>query len=205
MPNQVGYIRVSSTEQNTERQLDGISLDKTFTEKASGGSRERPQLNAMLEYLREGDTVHVHSIDRLARNTNDLNEIVNSLNDRGITIIFHKENLIFSHDIAQSAMNKLMFQMLAAFAEFERSMLRERQREGINKAKAKGLYKGRKRKIDYVEIQKAMKVEGATFRSVAKQFDVGVATVQRALKAATTDHGTNQTDLARQWLSLRHS
>lgn len=205
MPNQVGYIRVSSTEQNTERQLDGISLDKTFTEKASGASRERPQLNAMLEYLREGDTVHVHSIDRLARNTNDLNEIVNSLNDRGITIIFHKENLIFSHDIAQSAMNKLMFQMLAAFAEFERSMLRERQREGINKAKAKGLYKGRKRKIDYVEIQKAMKVEGATFRSVAKQFDVGVATVQRALKAATTDHGTNQTDLARQWLSLRHS
>lgn len=187
MPNQVGYIRVSSTEQNTERQLDGISLDKTFTEKASGASRERPQLNAMLEYLREGDTVHVHSIDRLARNTNDLNEIVNSLNDRGITIIFHKENLIFSHDIAQSAMNKLMFQMLAAFAEFERSMLRERQREGINKAKAKGLYKGRKRKIDYVEIQKAMKVEGATFRSVAKQFDVGVATVQRALKAATTE------------------
>ncbi|WP_159516816.1 recombinase family protein, partial [Acinetobacter sp. 18QD2AZ41W] len=79
MPNQVGYIRVSSTEQNTERQLDGISLDKTFTEKASGGSRERPQLNAMLDYLREGDTVHVHSIDRLARNTNDLNEIVNSL------------------------------------------------------------------------------------------------------------------------------
>ncbi len=187
MPNQVGYIRVSSTEQNTERQLDGISLDKTFTEKASGASRERPQLNAMLEYLREGDTVHVHSIDRLARNTNDLNEIVNSLNDRGITIIFHKENLIFSHDIAQSAMNKLMFQMLAAFAEFERSMIRERQREGINKAKAKGLYKGRKRKIDYVEIQKAMKVEGATFRSVAKQFDVGVATVQRALKAATTE------------------
>jgi len=187
MPNQVGYIRVSSTEQNTERQLDGISLDKTFTEKASGASRERPQLNAMLEYLREGDTVHVHSIDRLARNTNDLNEIVNSLNDRGITIIFHKENLIFSHDIAQSAMNKLMFQMLAAFAEFERSMIRERQREGINKAKAKGLYKGRKRKIDYAEIQKAMKVEGATFRSVAKQFNVGVATVQRALKADTTE------------------
>ncbi|MGZ9872017.1 recombinase family protein [Priestia endophytica] len=111
---------------------------------------------------------------------------MSSLNDRGITIIFHKENLIFSHDIAQSAMNKLMFQMLAAFAEFERSMIRERQREGINKAKAKGLYKGRKRKIDYAEIQKAMKVEGATFRSVAKQFDVGVATVQRALKAHTT-------------------
>jgi|SRR5690606_13202084 len=183
MPNQVGYIRVSSTEQNTERQLDGMHLDKTFTEKASGGSRERPQLNAMIEYLREGDTVHVHSIDRLARNTNDLNDIVNSLNDRGITIIFHKENLTFSHDVAQSAINKLMFQMLAAFAEFERSMIRERQKEGIAKAKARGLYKGRKRKVDYVEIRKAMKVEGATFRSVAKQFDVGVATVQRALKA----------------------
>lgn len=109
MPNQVGYIRVSSSEQNTERQLDGIHLDKTFIEKASGGSRERPQLLAMLEYLRDGDTVHVHSIDRLARNTNDLNDIVNSLNDRGITIIFHKENLTFSHDVAQSAINKLMF------------------------------------------------------------------------------------------------
>ena len=181
MPNQVGYIRVSSTEQNTERQLDGIHLDKTFTEKASGGSRERPQLNAMLEYLRDGDTVHVHSIDRLARNTNDMNDIVNSLNDRGITIIFHKENLTFSHDVAQSALNKLMFQMLAAFAEFERSMIRERQREGIAKAKAKGLYKGRKRKVDYSEIQKAMLEDGSTFRSVAKKFGVGVATVQRAV------------------------
>lgn len=182
MPNQVGYIRVSSTEQNTERQLDCIHLDKTFTEKASGGSRERPQLNAMLEYLRDGDTVHVHSIDRLARNTNDLNDIVNSLNDRGITIIFHKENLTFSHDVAQSAMNKLMFQMLAAFAEFERSMIRERQKEGIAKAKAKGLYKGRKRKVDYTEIKKAMLEDGSTFRSVAKRFGVGVATVQRALE-----------------------
>lgn len=182
MPNQVGYIRVSSTEQNTERQLDGIHLDKTFTEKASGSSRERPQLNAMLEYLREGDTVHVHSIDRLARNTNDLNDLVNSLNNRGITIIFHKENLNFSHDVAQSAMNKLMFQMLAAFAEFERSMIRERQKEGIAKAKAKGLYKGRKRKVDYSEIQKAMQEDGSTFRIVAKRFGVGVATVQRALQ-----------------------
>ena len=178
MPNQVGYIRVSSSEQNTERQLDGIHLDKTFIEKASGGSRERPQL---LEYLRDGDTVHVHSIDRLARNTNDLNDIVNSLNDRGITIIFHKENLTFSHDVAQSAINKLMFQMLAAFAEFERSMIRERQKEGIAKAKAKGLYKGRKRKVDYAEIQKAMQEDGSTFRSVAKQFGVGIATVQRAV------------------------
>jgi len=135
------------------------------------------------EYLRDGDTVHVHSIDRLARNTNDLNNIVNSLNDRGITIIFHKENLTFSHDVAQSAMNKLMFQMLAAFAEFERSMIRERQKEGIAKAKAKGLYKGRKRKVDYLEIKKAMEEENATFRSVAEKFKIGIATVQRALKA----------------------
>ncbi len=137
----------------------------------------------MPEYLRDGDTVHVHSIDRLARNTNDLNNIVNSLNDRGITIIFHKENLTFSHDVAQSAMNKLMFQMLAAFAEFERSMIRERQKEGIAKAKAKGLYKGRKRKVDYLEIKKAMEEENATFRSVAEKFKIGIATVQRALKA----------------------
>lgn len=181
MPNQVGYIRVSSSDQNTERQLDGIFLDKTFTEKASGGSRERPQLTAMLEYLRDGDTVHVHSIDRLARNTNDLNDLVHTLNEKGITVIFNKENLTFSHDVAQSAMNKLMFQMLGAFAEFERSMIRERQKEGIEKAKAKGLYKGRKRKVEYSEIQKAMQEDGSTFRSVAKQFGVGIATVQRAV------------------------
>ena len=182
MPNQVGYIRVSSIEQNTERQLDGIYLDKKFTEKVSGSSKERPQLIAMFEYLRDGDTVHIHSIDRLARNTNDLNNIINSLNNRSITIIFHKENIIFSHDIVQSAINKLMFQMLAAFAEFERSMIRERQKEGIAKAKAKGLYKGRQRKVDYLEVQKAMQENGSTFRSVAKRFGVGIATVQRAMK-----------------------
>ncbi|ENB9511178.1 TPA: resolvase [Acinetobacter baumannii] len=187
MPNHVGYIRVSTVDQNTDRQLDGIHLDKVFIDKASGSNRNRPRLKDMLEYLREGDTVHVHSIDRLARNTTDLNNLVNSLNDKGITIIFHKENLTFSHDSAISAINKLMFQMLAAFSEFERSMILERQREGIAKAKAKGSYSGRKKKVDYAEIQKAMKVEGATFRSVAKQFDVGVATVQRALKAATTE------------------
>ncbi len=185
MPNHVGYIRVSTVDQNTDRQLDGIHLDKVFIDKASGSNRNRPRLKDMLEYLREGDTVHVHSIDRLARNTTDLNNLVNSLNDKGITIIFHKENLTFSHDSAISAINKLMFQMLAAFSEFERSMILERQREGIAKAKAKGSYSGRKKKVDYAEIQKAMKVEGATFRSVAKQFDVGVATVQRALKAHT--------------------
>ncbi|QIT19970.1 recombinase family protein [Acinetobacter pittii] len=181
MPNQVGYIRVSTTDQNTERQLDGIDLDKVFTEKVSGSSRDRPQLNAMLEYLREGDTVHVHSIDRLARNTNDLNDLVRILNDRGITIKFQKENLTFSHDIAQSAINKLMFHMLAAFAEFERSIIRERQKEGIAKAKAKGLYKGRKRKVNYSDIKKVMQENGSTFRSVAKQFGVGIATVQRAM------------------------
>ncbi|HHP6929454.1 TPA: recombinase family protein, partial [Acinetobacter baumannii] len=99
----------------------------------------------------------------------------------------HKENLTFSHDVAQSAINKLMFQMLAAFAEFERSMIRERQKEGIAKAKAKGLYKGRKRKVDYVEIRKAMAEENSTFRGVAEKFKVGIATVQRALKEETNN------------------
>ncbi|MFX9843547.1 recombinase family protein [Acinetobacter baumannii] len=103
------------------------------------------------------------------------------LNDRGITIKFQKENLTFSHDIAQSAINKLMFHMLAAFAEFERSIIRERQKEGIAKAKAKGLYKGRKRKVNYSDIKKVMQENGSTFRSVAKQFGVGIATVQRAM------------------------
>ena len=135
----IGYIRVSTVEQNTDRQLDGLQFDKTFTEKCSGGSTNRPALEAMLEFVREGDTVIVHSIDRLARNSVDLLRLVSDFKTLGVSVVFHRENLTFSAG-HQDPMNELMLSMIGAFAQFERSVLKERQAEGIEKAKKKGVY-----------------------------------------------------------------
>lgn len=139
----VGYIRVSSAGQNDARQLDGIHTDKTFTDKASGKDTQRPQLQALLEFVREGDTVLVHSMDRLARSLKDLEAIVTGLTGRGLAVSFVSQNMTFTGDV--SPMNTLMLQMLGAVSQFERSLILERQREGIAIAKAKGdVYKGRK-------------------------------------------------------------
>ena len=141
----VGYIRVSTVDQNTERQLDGVRVDKTFTDKASGKDINRPQFQAALEYLREGDVLVIHSMDRLARNLDDLRKIVADLTARGIVIEFVKEKLSFNGD--DSALSKLLLSVMGAFAEFERALLKERQREGIAIAKKAGVYKGRKRAL----------------------------------------------------------
>jgi len=138
----VGYVRVSGEHQNTARQLDGIPVDKTFEEKVSGKNMDRPGLEAMLAYVREGDEVMVHSMDRLARNLDDLRKLVQSLTSRGVKVTFVKEGMTFTGD--DSSMSLLMLSMMGAFAEFERSLLLERQREGIALAKARGAYKGRK-------------------------------------------------------------
>lgn len=137
----IGYVRVSALDQNTARQLDGVALDKTFEDKASGKDVKRPQLAACLVHLRDGDTLHVHSMDRLSRNLDDLRRIVKDLTGRGVVVHFHKENLIFSGD--SSPMSNLLLSMLGAVAEFERSIILERQSEGIAIAKAEGKYKGR--------------------------------------------------------------
>ena len=138
----VGYIRVSSLDQNTARQLEGVELDKTFSDKASGKDVKRPQLQAALEYLRDGDVLVVHSMDRLARNLVDLRTMVEELTGRGVRVQFVKENLIFTGDATSAA--KLLLNVMGAVAEFERSLLKERQREGIAIAKRAGVYKGRK-------------------------------------------------------------
>lgn len=138
----VGYIRVSSVDQNTGRQLEGVEVDKSFTDKASGKDAQRPQLKAALEYLREGDVLVVHSMDRLARNLDDLRRIVMDVTDRGVQVQFVKEGMLFTGE--DSAMSKLLLSVMGAFAEFERSLLKERQREGIALAKKAGVYKGRK-------------------------------------------------------------
>src|SRR5262245_45033494 len=113
----VGYIRVSTVEQNTERQLDGVNLDKRFADKASGKDTQRPQLAAMLEFVREGDTVVVHSMDRLARNLDDLRRLVTTLTERGIKVEFVKESLTFTPD-KESPMARLLLSVMGAFAEF---------------------------------------------------------------------------------------
>jgi len=138
----VGYIRVSSVDQNEERQLEGMTFDRVFTDKLSGKDTNRPQLTAALVHLREGDTLVVHSMDRLARNLDDLRRIVLALTKRGVKVQFVRETLIFTGE--DSAMSNLLLSVMGAFAEFERSLIKERQREGIALAKAKGnVYKGR--------------------------------------------------------------
>lgn len=141
----IGYIRVSSVMQNTDRQLEGVRTDITFADKVSGKDTNRPQLTAMMLHARKGDTVVVHSMDRLARNLDDLRSIVKELNAKGAVVQFVKEGLIFTGD--DSAMSKLLLSMLGAVAEFERSLISERQREGVQIAKANGAYKGRKQEM----------------------------------------------------------
>lgn len=139
----VGYIRVSSIEQNTESQkvmLDKIGMDKIFEEKISGKNTDRPELQAMLGYAREGDTVYVKDLSRLARNTKDLLDIVEYLTNKGVALKSIKESIDTS-----SNFGKLMITFLAAIYEFERANLLERQRDGIVVAKQKGKYKGRKK------------------------------------------------------------
>ena len=141
----VGYIRVSSVDQNTERQLEGVKVDKRFSDKASGKDTKRPQLQAALEYLRGGDVLVIHSMDRLARNLDELRKTVSDLTARGVVVEFVKEKLTFTG--ADNALSKLLLSVMGAFAEFERSLLKERQREGIALAKKAGVYKGRKKSL----------------------------------------------------------
>ena len=151
----VGYIRVSTFEQNTDRQLEGVQLDKVFTDKASGKDTKRPELELLIQYVREGDTVVVHSMDRLARNLDDLRQTVQKLTGQGIRIQFVKESLTFTGE--DSPMANLMLSVMGAFAEFERALIRERQREGIALAKQRGAYRGRKRSLsgrDIAEVRR---------------------------------------------------
>ncbi|WP_448092700.1 recombinase family protein [Pseudomonas lini] len=179
----VAYIRVSSVEQNVDRQLDGLTFTKTFTDKVSGATTERPALQLMIEFIREGDVVHVHSIDRLARNLQDLLALVEQINGKGASVRFHKESLHFTGE--HNPMQDLMLSMIGAVAQFERSMIKERQREGIAKAKAKGVYKGRTKAVSNEDIQKAITADKLSYRDAAKALGVSVSSVQRAMKGNT--------------------
>ena len=145
----VGYRRVSSSSQSLARQELPDVTGRIFEEKLTGARRDRPALQELLGYVRDGDEVHVHSIDRLARSLKDLEDIVAEIIGKGASVRFLKENLHFKPDQDSDAFQKLMFQMLGAFAEFERNMIKSRQAEGIKKAKADGKFKGKQPTIDY--------------------------------------------------------
>ena len=172
----VGYKRVSSVDQNEARQLEGLELDKVFVDKASGKDTKRPQLERALEFLREGDTLVVHSMDRLARNLDDLRRMVLTLTKRGVTVQFVKESLTFTGD--DSPMATLLLSVMGAFAEFERSLIRERQREGIAIAKAKGdVYTGRKHSLtpERANILRQRAAAGENKAALAREFGISRA------------------------------
>ena len=179
----IGYIRVSSFDQNPERQLEGIVLNKKFVDKASGKSTSsRPQLEAMLDYVRDGDTVVVHSMDRLARNLDDLLKLVTQLTSQEVKVEFLKEGLTFTGE--DSPIAKLLLSVMGAVAEFERSLIRERQREGIALAKKRGAYKGRKASLsaEQVEEIKMQLAQGYKKSHIAKDFKISRETLYQYLK-----------------------
>lgn len=179
----LGYVRVSSVTQNAERQLEGLTLDRVFIDKLSGKDTNRPQLQELLKYARRGDVVHVHSLDRLGRNMDDLRLMVKQFAEQGITVRFEKENLIFSPDTS-NPMNTLLFNVMASFAEFERELIRERQREGVQIAKSKGLYKGRKREMTEERVQEihARVAAGESKAQIAKAMEISRDTLYRYLR-----------------------
>ena len=175
----VGYRRVSSASQSLDRQeLEGC--DKVFEEKVTGAKRDRPELNRMLDYIRDGDEVRVHSIDRLARDLRDLQSIIEQINDKDATITFLKEKLTFRPSAQADPFAMLQLHLMGAFAEFERSIIRERQREGIARAKERGVYAGRKTSIDADKV-KSLHASGVGASEIARQLGIGRASVYRLI------------------------
>lgn len=181
----IAYVRVSTIDQNEDRQIKALekyNIGRWFKEKISAKDTNRPKLQEMLEFAREGDTIHIHDFSRLARSTKDLLDIVEQLNAKGIHLISNKENIDTS-----TPTGKLMLTMIGAINEFERQNLLERQREGISAAKANGKYKGRKaisidentftqlltdynsRKINKVTFAKKLQISRPTLNKLIKK------------------------------------
>ena len=177
----IGYIRVSTAQQNTDRQLEGIAVDRTFLEKVSAKDANRPEFEEMMKFLRDGDTLIVHSMDRLCRNLEDLRRTIRELTSKKVKVQFIKENLIFTGD--DSPMNMMLLNVMGAFAELERALMLERQREGIAIAKAAGKYRGGRPKLSNEQIAdlKARVAQGVPKSRVAKDFKITRETVYQYL------------------------
>jgi DNA invertase Pin-like site-specific DNA recombinase len=181
----IGYVRISSIDQNEARQVEALAdlhIDNTFMDKASGKNTQRPQLQAALDYIRDGDVLVVLSMDRLARNMRDLQNLIADLNAKNIVVEFIKEHLVFSGD--DSPMSKLMLSILGGVAEFERALIRERQGEGIAVAKGKGIYRGRKSAltVDQVNAIHQRAAAGEKKAALAREFKVSRETLYQALR-----------------------
>ena len=181
----IGYTRVSSADQNNARQLEGIPLDRVFSDRASGKDVNRPQLDAALAFIRDGDTLVVHSMDRLARNLDDLRRIVLDLTKRGVSVEFAKERLTFTGE--DSPMANLLLSVMGAFAQFERELIKERQREGIALAKAKGnIYRGRVPSLsaEKASILRDRVTAGESKAKLAREFGISRASLYNYMHAS---------------------
>jgi DNA invertase Pin-like site-specific DNA recombinase len=183
----IGYIRVSASDQNPDRQLEGILLDRKFIDKFTGKVLDRPALNEMVQYIREGDRIYVHSMDRLARNLLDLKNVVKQITEKKAEIQFLKENLIFTGD--DSPMSILLLSMMGAFAEFEVSLIRERQREGIRLARERGVYIGRRKVFNEQQIEEIRRLdeEGYRKKEICERFNVSRGCIYKYLKKPGKD------------------
>jgi DNA invertase Pin-like site-specific DNA recombinase len=183
----IDYKRVSTLAQNTERQLDGMTFDKIFEDKVSGKDVNRPALKSLLEYVREDDVVIVHSLDRFSRNLMDLRQTVQILINKGVSIQFLKENLLFTPQ-KSDPMSTLLLSVMGAFAEFERALIRERQKEGIEIARRNKVYKGRKPSLNTEQIvslrERAIRGESKT--ELAKEFRISRETLYKYLRQKET-------------------
>ncbi|GAA4903972.1 recombinase family protein [Ferrimonas pelagia] len=181
MSEQVGYIRVSTAQQNTARQLDGVHLDTVFEEKTSAKTKDRPELQAAIRHCRKGDTLNVHSLDRVCRSgAGDAVSIVEELTSKGVSIVFHKEGLTFSGTM--SAAQKGVLSILAAVAQMERELIKERQLEGIAAAKAAGKHMGRPKAAATPEQVRELRASGLSIAKTAEQLGISPATVKRLQK-----------------------
>ena len=184
----IGYIRVSTACQNTERQLHGLELDRTFEDRMSGRTFDRPNLNECLDYLREDDTLYVHSIDRLGRNIRELLNLISDILAKGVGIVFVKEQMTFDPSRKANPTQMLYLAVLAAVADFEVAMIRERQREGIALAKQRNAYRncGRKPVLSPVQIEEVRRrhSEGEGASLLAREYGCSRSTVYSVLKAS---------------------
>ena len=179
----LGYIRTSTEHQNTERQLDGLQVDEYFVDKVSGGSvANRPELKRMMDFARKGDEVVCHQIDRMGRSLTDLLWIVETLVNKGVSVRFHKENLVFNGD-RSDPISILMLQLLGSVSQFEKSLINSRVREGVFKAKLLGKYKGRQRSVSKDTVQRILDMNGSGMKKseICKELGLSRTTVYRYL------------------------
>ena len=194
----MGYIRVSSEQQEIARQQEimcDYQVDRIFSEKLSGANTDRPQLKAMLDYVREGDTLYVESISRLGRSTRDLLNIIDTLTDKGVTLVSHKEKID-----TDTPVGKFMLTVFAALSQLEREQLKQRQREGIEIAKAQGKYTGRKPiPTDWTrfgQLYGEWRARHITGRDFMRRMDMSANTFYRRVREYEIRHGITEQTLA---------